>query len=51
VKFLNRADIRQKFIDAGTEVAAGTPEDFEATVKSEVAKLGPVIRAAGIRTD
>lgn len=50
VKFLTRADTREKFIAAGTEVAAGTPEDFEATVKSEVAKLGPVIREAGIRS-
>jgi tripartite-type tricarboxylate transporter receptor subunit TctC len=48
VKFLTRADIKEKFLAAGTEVSAGTPEDFEATVKAEVAKLGPVIKAAGM---
>ncbi len=51
VKFLTRQDTREKFLVAGTEVAAGTPEDFEATVKSEVAKLGPVIKAAGITAE
>lgn len=51
VKFLTRQDIREKFLAAGTEVAAGTPEDFEATIKSEVAKLGPVIKAAGITAE
>jgi len=51
VKFLNRPDIKEKFLAAGTEVAAGTPEDFEATVKSEVAKLGPIIKAAGITAE
>ena len=51
VRFLGRPDIRQKFLDSGTEVAAGSPEDFEATIKAEVVKLGPVIRAAGIRAE
>ncbi len=51
VKFLTRPDIKEKFLVAGTEVAAGTPEDFEATVKSEVAKMGPVIKAAGITVE
>jgi tripartite-type tricarboxylate transporter receptor subunit TctC len=51
VKFLSRTDIKEKFLAAGTEVAAGTPEDFEATVKSEVAKLGPIIKAAGIKAE
>lgn len=51
VKFLTRADTREKFLAAGTEVSAGTPEDFEATVRSEVAKLGPVIKEAGIKAE
>ena len=51
VKFLTRPDTKEKFLAAGTEVSAGTPEDFEATVKSEVAKLGPVIREAGIKVE
>ena len=51
VKFLSRQDIKERFLAAGTEVAAGTPEDFEATVRSEVAKLGPVIREAGIKAE
>jgi tripartite-type tricarboxylate transporter receptor subunit TctC len=51
VKFLNRPDIRQKFLDVGTEVLASTPEEFEATINAEVARLGPVIKAAGIRAE
>ena len=48
VKFLYRQETRERFIAAGTEVAGGTPEEFEAIINAEVARLGPVIKAAGI---
>ena len=51
VKLLGRADIRQKFLDMGTEAVGGTPEEFDALIKAEVAKLGPIIKAAGIKPE
>lgn len=43
--------MKQRFLDAGLEVATGTPEEFLARIKSEIAKWGRVIREAGIRED
>ena len=51
VKFLQRPDIRERFLAAGSEVIASPPEVFGATIRSEMAKWGKLIRAAGIRAD
>ncbi len=48
-KVLKRADIREKFFNAGVEISAGTPDQLSAAIKSEMARLGKVIRDAGIR--
>jgi tripartite-type tricarboxylate transporter receptor subunit TctC len=49
VRFLNRADVKEKFSNAGMETVGGSPEQLAATVKSEMARMGKVIRDAGIR--
>jgi tripartite-type tricarboxylate transporter receptor subunit TctC len=46
---LNRTEVKQKLFNAGAEVVASSPERLAATVKSEMARLGKVIRDAGIR--
>ncbi len=52
VRILGRADVTEKFLKAGgIEAAASTPEQLAATVKSEMAKFGKVIKEAGIRVD
>ena len=51
VQFLKRQDTRDKFLAAGTEVVANSPEEFEAAIKSEVERLGKVIKSAGLRKD
>ena len=48
---LTRAGMPEKFLDTGLEVYAGTPEDFAAKMKAEIARWGKVIREAGIRED
>ena len=50
-RVLRQPDIREKFLASGVEVAGGSPEDLAATVKSEMAKLGKVIREAHIRAE
>ena len=48
VRVLARADIKEKFLNAGTEAVGSSPEQFAATIKSEIIRLGNVIRGAGI---
>jgi len=43
VPFLRRPDTKEKFFAAGVESLGSTPEELEATVKSEMARLGKVI--------
>ena len=49
VQLLNRSDIKEKFLNAGVEVVASSPEQFAATIKSEMVRMGKVIKEAGIR--
>ena len=49
VRVLGRAEVKERFLSSGVETVGSTPEEFGATVKSEMARLGKVIRDAGIR--
>lgn len=49
VRALNRADVKERLFNAGVEVVGGSPERLAATMKSEMARWGKVIRDAGIR--
>jgi tripartite-type tricarboxylate transporter receptor subunit TctC len=49
--FLSRADVKARFLNAGTEVVASTPEQLAYTVKSDTAKWSKVIKEAGIKLD
>jgi len=48
VPFLQRADVKEKFFAAGMEPLGSPPETLAATVKSEMDRLGKVIKGAGI---
>ena len=49
VRFLRTPEARDWFLKSGgSEVVAGTPEQFGAKIKSEMVRLGKVIRDAGI---
>jgi tripartite-type tricarboxylate transporter receptor subunit TctC len=49
VRALNAPDVREQVAASGAEVAAGTPEDFAAIIRSETAKWGKIIKDAGIK--
>ncbi len=51
VRFLNRPDVKESFLDAGTEVVSSTPEEFAALIRSEVARTAKLIKVAGIKVD
>ena len=51
VRVLNRPDVKEKFLATGSEVVASTPEALGSAVKSEIERIGKLIREAGIRAD
>ena len=51
VRLLARPDIKEKFFNVGSEAAGGPPEILAAAVKSEMARLGKMIKTAGIREE
>ena len=48
---LKRADMREKFLAASTEIHAGTPEELRAAITDEMARFAAVIKAANIQLD
>lgn len=48
-RIMTRADVKEKLVAAGTDAMATTPDEFAATIKSEMAKWGRLIRDVGIR--
>lgn len=50
-RVLNSPPVKQRITSSGAEVVAGTPAEFAKRIKTDVAVLGKVIRAAGIREE
>ena len=51
VRVLHRADVKEKFFSAGVETIGSSPEELAAAMKSDIARLGKVIKDAGIRDE
>jgi len=51
VRVLGRADMKDKFHAAGQETVGSTPEGLAALIKSEMERMGKLIRSAAIRAD
>ena len=51
MRYLHSSDTREKFLAVGVEVVGSTPEQFTAAMKTEMSRMGKVIRDAGIRED
>lgn len=51
VRVLNRAEVRERFFKAGVETVGSSPEQFATTIKSDMARLGKVIKDASIREE
>lgn len=48
---LRQAETRERFASAGVEAAGSTPQEFAAALKSDMNRLGKLIKDAGIRAD
>jgi tripartite-type tricarboxylate transporter receptor subunit TctC len=51
VKVLNRTDVKVTLAAQGLEVAPGSPEQFAAHIKSEIARFTQIAKAAGIKAE
>jgi tripartite-type tricarboxylate transporter receptor subunit TctC len=51
VKVLGRSDVQTALGNQGLEVAPGSPEQFAAHIKSEIAKFSKIGKAAGIKAE
>jgi tripartite-type tricarboxylate transporter receptor subunit TctC len=51
VLLLNRADVKEKLFNIGAEAIGSSPQDFAAAIKSDMARLGKVIKDGGIRVE
>jgi tripartite-type tricarboxylate transporter receptor subunit TctC len=51
VRFLGRSDVKEKFLATGVESMGGSSEELAAAMKSEMTRMGKVIRDAGIREE
>lgn len=51
VRVLNLTEVRERFQKAGIEAVGSTPEHFAAAIKSDMARMGKLIREGGIREE
>jgi tripartite-type tricarboxylate transporter receptor subunit TctC len=51
VRYLTSAEAKEKFLNTGLEPFGSSPEELAAIMKSEMARMGKVIREAGIRLE
>ncbi len=50
-KALQSPDVKQKLSDQGADVLGGSPEAFAATIKSDLTRWAPIIKASGATLD
>ena len=51
VRALRRQDIQDKLVELGFDVAGGTPEEFTAWLRTEIAKLSKVVKESGVKLE
>jgi len=51
VKILAREDVREKLNGFAMDIVTGTPEQYQAFIKAQIAQWGPVVKASGARAD
>ncbi len=51
LRVLGGADVKNRLFSAGAEVVGSSPEQLVAAVKSDMTRVGKVIKDAGIRAE
>lgn len=50
-KALKSADVQKKLADQGADVLGGTPEQFGALIKTDIARWAPIVKDSGAKLD
>ena len=50
-RILSAPDVQEKLTALGFDIVGGTPEEFAALMKNDIARMGKLIRETGIRAD
>lgn len=50
-KVLTAPEAKERFLRAGSEVVAGTPDELAAYIKADMIKTDKIVKAAGIRAN
>lgn len=51
VRYLNTTEARKRYFDAGFDVVASSPQEALDKMKSDIARIGKVIKDAGLKMD
>jgi tripartite-type tricarboxylate transporter receptor subunit TctC len=51
LKVLKMPDVKERLDRAGFEIIYGSPQEYEAFVRNEIAKWGKVVKATGLKVD
>ena len=51
VQILGSPQAQERYANVGAEIRYNSPEEFQALIRSEMAKWAKVVKAAGIRMD
>jgi len=51
VRYLQQPEVKERYFKSGVEVVASSPEKMATTMKSEMERLGKMIKAAGIKVE
>ncbi len=50
-RFVNLPETKERLLSTGVEAVSSSPEEFTALIKADVARIGKVIKDAGIKAD
>ena len=50
-RFVNRTELKEKLFSMGVEAVGSSPDEFAAAMRADIARMGKVIRDAGIKAD
>jgi tripartite-type tricarboxylate transporter receptor subunit TctC len=48
---LKSAEVQKKLADQGADVLGGTPEQFGALIKTDIARWAPIVKDSGAKLD
>jgi tripartite-type tricarboxylate transporter receptor subunit TctC len=51
LRFLDKPEIKEQFLKSGVEMVGSSPEQFAEAIKSDIIKMGKLIKDIGLRIE